>query len=86
MGKEPVPIEWDIVDFAFLGALLGMSLRALFCCCQMLMSPPRDLHLVRDPAIGGVVGALLLVFLSMIRNRIMRIRDFRYRDFDKLGE
>jgi hypothetical protein len=33
--------------------------------------------MVRDPAIGGVVGALLLGTLSMIRNRIIRARNFR---------
>jgi hypothetical protein len=65
MGKEPAPIEWDIVDSALLGALLGMLVGALFCCCQMLMSPLHDPHMVRDPAIGGVVGALLLVSLSL---------------------
>jgi hypothetical protein len=63
MDKEPAPIEWDIVDSALLGALLGMLVGALFCCCEMVMSPPHDPHMVRDPAIGGVVGALLLVSL-----------------------
>jgi hypothetical protein len=77
MDEEPAPIAWDIVDSALLGALLGMLVGALFCCCQMLMSPPHDPHMVRDPAIGGVVGTLLLVSLSMIRNWIMRLRNFR---------
>ena len=77
MDREPAPIEWDIVDSALLGALLGMLVGALFCCYQMLMSPPHDPHMVRDPAIGGVVGALLLGTLSIIRNRIMRARNFR---------
>jgi hypothetical protein len=63
MDKEPAPIEWDIVDSALVGALLGMLVGALFCCCEMLMSPSHDPHMVRDPAIGGVVGALLLVSL-----------------------
>jgi hypothetical protein len=63
MGKEPAPIEWDIVDSALLGALLGMFFGALFCCCQIVMSPLHELHMLRDPAIGGVVGALLLVSL-----------------------
>jgi hypothetical protein len=63
MDKEPAPIEWDIVDSALLGGLLGMLVGALFCCCQILMSPLHDPHMVRDPAIGGVVGALLLVSL-----------------------
>jgi hypothetical protein len=77
MNKGPAPIEWDIVDLALVGALLGMLAGALFCCCQIVMSPTHDPHMLRDPAIGGVVGALLLSTLSMIRNRIMRARNFR---------
>jgi uncharacterized membrane protein YkvI len=77
MDKEPAPIEWDIVDSALLGVLLGMFFGALFCCCQMLMSPLYEPHMLRDPVIGGVAGALLLGTLSMIRNRIMRARNFR---------
>jgi hypothetical protein len=79
MDKGPAPIEWDIVDLALVGALLGMLVGALFCCCQIVMSPMHGAapHMVRDPAIGGDVGALLLGTLSMIRNRIMRARNFR---------
>jgi len=79
MDKGPAPIEWDIVDLALAGALLGMLGGVLFCCCQIAMSPTHgaDPHMVRDPAIGGVVGALLLGALSMIHNRIMRARNFR---------
>jgi hypothetical protein len=79
MDKVPAPIEWDIVDFALVGALLGIVVGGLFCCCQMVMSPTHvaDPHIVRDLAIGGVVGALLLGTLSMIRNRIMWARNFR---------
>jgi hypothetical protein len=78
MDKGP-PIEWDIVDLALAGALLGMLGGVLFCCCQIVMSPTHgaDPHMVRDPAIGGIVGALLLGTLFMIRNRIMRARNFR---------
>jgi uncharacterized membrane protein YkvI len=54
-----------------------MLAKVLFCCCHMLMSLTHDPHMLRDPAIGGVVGALLLGSLSMIRNRIMRVRNFR---------
>jgi hypothetical protein len=63
MDKEPAPIEWDIVDSALLGVLLGMFLGALFCFCQIVMSPPHAPHMLRDPAIGGVIGTLLLVSL-----------------------
>jgi hypothetical protein len=79
MDKGPAPIEWDIVDLALAGALLGMLGGVLFCCCQIAMSPTHgaDPHMVRDPAIGGIVGALLLGTLFMIRNRIMRARNFR---------
>jgi hypothetical protein len=79
MNKGPAPIEWDTVDLAFVGGLLGMLVGGLFCCCQIVMSPTHgaDPHMVRDPAIGGVVGALLLGTLSMICNRIMRARNFR---------
>ena len=77
MDEGPAPIEWDSIDLAYVGALLGMLVGLLFCCCQIVMSPTHDLHLVRDPATGGVVGALLLGTLAMIRNRIMRIKDFR---------
>jgi len=77
MNKGSAPIEWDIVDLALVGALLGMLVGALFCCCQMVMNPTQGPQMVRDPAIGGVVGALLLGTLSMIRNRIMRARNFR---------
>ena len=82
MDKGQAPIEWNIVDVALValvGALLGMLVGLLFCCCQIVMSPMHgaDPHMVRDPAIGGVVGALLLGTLSMIRNRIMRARNFR---------
>ena len=80
MNKGPAPIEWDIVDLALAGAFLGMLGGVLFCCCQIVMSPTHgaDPHMVRDPAIGGIVGALLLLgTLSMIRNRIMRARNFR---------
>jgi hypothetical protein len=63
MDKEPARIEWDIVDSALVGALLGMLVGALFCCCQMLMSPSHAPHMLRDPAIGGVIGTLLLVSL-----------------------
>ena len=79
MDKGPAPIEWDIVDLALVGALLGMLVGILFCCCQMLMSPTHgaDPHMVRDPAIGGGIGALLLGTLSMIRNWIMEARNFR---------
>ena len=77
MDKGPAPIEWDVVDLALIGALLGMLGGVLFCCCQMVMSPTHgpDPHMVRDPAIGGVVGTLLLG--RMIRLRIMRPRNFR---------
>jgi len=79
VSKGPPPIEWNVVDLALVGALLGMLAGVLFCCCQMVMSPTHgpDPHMVRDPAIGGVVGTLLLSTLSMIRNRIMRPRNFR---------
>ena len=77
MDQEPAPIETDIVDSALLGAILGMLVGALFCCCQLVTSPTHAPHMVRDPAIGGVVGALLLGTLSMIRNRIIRTRNFR---------
>jgi hypothetical protein len=79
MGKVPAPIEWDTVDLALVGALFGMLVGGVFCCCHMLMSPTYDAgsYMVRDPAIGGVVGALLLSTLSMIRNWIMRARNFR---------
>jgi hypothetical protein len=77
MDEEPAPIEWDIVDSALVGALLGMFFGALFCFCQIVMSPPHAPHMLRDPVIGGVVGALLLGSLSMIHNRIMRARNFR---------
>jgi uncharacterized membrane protein len=77
MDKGPTPIEWDIVDLALVGALLGMLVGLLFCCCQIVMSPTHDPHLVRDPAVGGVVGALLLGTISMIRNWIMRATNFR---------
>jgi uncharacterized membrane protein YkvI len=69
MDDGPAPIEWDIVDLALVGAL--------FCCCQIVMSPLHEPHMLRDPVIGGVAGALLLGTLSMIRNRIMRARNFR---------
>lgn len=76
MDKGPAPIEWDIVDLALVGALLGMLVGLMFCCCQMIMSPAHgaDPHMVRDPAVGGIVGALLAGTLSVIRNRIMRAR------------
>ena len=79
MDKGLASIEWDVVDLALVGALLGMLVGLLFCCCQMVMSPTHgpDPHVVRDPAIGGVVGTLLLTTLAMIRNRIMRPRNFR---------
>jgi hypothetical protein len=77
MDKGPAPIEWDSVGLALVGALLGMLAGALFCCYQMLISPMNDPHLVRDPAVGGAVGALLLGTLSIIFNRIMRARNFR---------
>lgn len=76
MNKAPAPIAWDIVDFALVGALLGTFVGAVFCCYQMTMHGA-DSHVVRDSAIGGVVGALLLGTLSMLRNRIMRSRNFR---------
>ena len=77
MNKGPAPIEWNVVDFALVGALLGMFFGVLFCFCQIVMSPPHDPHMVRDPAIGGGIGALLLGTLSMIRNWIMEARNFR---------
>jgi uncharacterized membrane protein len=77
MDEGPAPIEWDIVDLALVGALLGMFFGALFCCCQIVMSPLHEPHMLRDPVIGGVADALLLGTLSMIRNRIMRARNFR---------
>ena len=79
MDKVPAPTEWDIVNFALVGALLGIVAGGLFCCCQMVMSPTHvaDPHIVRDLAIGGVVGALLLGILTVIRNRIMWARNFR---------
>jgi hypothetical protein len=77
MDQGPAPIEWDIANSALLGAILGMLVGALFCCCQIVMSLTHPPHMVRDPAIGGTVGALLLVSLAMIRNRIMQARNFR---------
>jgi uncharacterized membrane protein len=85
MDKGPALIAWDVVDFALVGALLGMLTEVLFCCCQIVMSPTHGPDVVMDPAIGGVVGTLLLGTLSMIRNRIMEPRHFRLADFDKLG-
>ena len=84
MDKRPAPIGWDIVDFALPGALLGVMVEGMYCCYQMVMSGA-DFHIVRDSAIGGVVGALLLSTLSMIRNRIMGAKNFRSAD-DKRGE
>ena len=79
MDKRPAPIEWDTVNLALAGAVLGMLVGALFCCSQMVMSPAHgaNTHMVRDTAIGGVAGVLLLGTLSMIRNRIVRTRNFR---------
>ena len=79
MGKGMTPIEWDSVSFSLAGALLGLLVGALFCCCQIVMIPTHgaDLHLVRESAVGGTVGALLLGTLSVMRNRIMRARNFR---------
>ena len=76
MDKRPAPIERDLINSALVGALLGMLAGVLFCCGQMLMSLTHEPHMVRDPAIGGVVGALLLSTFSMIHNRIVRARDF----------
>jgi predicted membrane protein len=76
MTKRPSPIEWDIVTFAFAGALLGVFVGGVFCCYQMAVHGA-DSHIVKDSAIGGLVGTLVLGTLSMIRNQIMRIRDFR---------
>jgi xanthosine utilization system XapX-like protein len=79
MDKGPAPTEWDIVNSALLGVLLGMLVGVLFSLCQVVMSPTHDVdpHLVRDPAVGGVVGVLLFSSLAKIRNRIMRARYFR---------
>jgi uncharacterized membrane protein len=77
MDEGPAPIEWDIVDSALVGALLGMLVGALFCFCQIVTSPTHAPHMLRDPVIGGVVGALLLGSLSMIHNRIMWAKNFR---------
>ena len=74
-----------IVDFALGGALLGVMVGGMYCCYQMVMSGAAS-HIVRDSAIGGVVGALFLGTLSMIRNRIMGAKNFRSADFDKRGE
>jgi hypothetical protein len=79
MNKGPAPTEWDIVNSALLGNLLGMLAGILFCCYQIVMSPPHDAgyYMVRDPAIGAVSGALLFSSISKIRNRIMWARYFR---------
>jgi hypothetical protein len=71
MAKRAAPIEWDTASFALVGCILGMLIGALFCLCQMIMTPLHDSHMARDPAIGGAVSALFLGSLSMIRNRII---------------
>ena len=80
MDEEPASIsDWDIVDFALLGTVLGFLVGALCCCCQLVMNPTHnaDFDLVRDAAVGGVVGALLLSLICIIRNRIRRATNFR---------
>ena len=69
MDTRPAPIEWDIVNFALLGALLGTFAGGVFCCYQMVMHGAAS-HIVKDAAIGGIVGAILLGTLAMIRNWI----------------
>ena len=76
MNKKSAPSAWDIVDFALGGALVGTFAGGMFCCYQMILHGA-DAHIVRDSVIGGVVGAYLLGTLSLIRNRIMRARNFR---------
>jgi hypothetical protein len=76
MRKGPAPTEWNVVDVALGGALLGILVGALFCCFQMVTSGA-GLHIVRDSAIGGVVGVLVLGTFALIRNRVMRTRNFR---------
>ena len=71
MDKGPPPTAWGIVDFALAGALLGALCGLVVCCCNVMMSPTPDPRIFRDGAIGGLVGALFLPILYMIRLRIM---------------
>jgi hypothetical protein len=75
MVKRPAPTEWDAVEFAFGGALLGMVVGGMFCCYQMAMHGA-DIHIVRDSIIGGTIGTLLVGTLPIIRNRMVRARKF----------
>ena len=68
-NKRPAPTRWNTFDLAIFGALFGMPVGGMFCCYQMMMHGA-EAHIVRDLAIGGVVGAVLLGALSMIRNWI----------------
>jgi hypothetical protein len=75
MRKGPTP-EWDIVELALLGALVGMVVGGVFCCFLMLVSSTHGAdHFVRDPVIGAVVGVLLLSAYALIRNRIRGVRN-----------
>jgi hypothetical protein len=58
MDESPPPTKWDIVDVILVGVVL-------FCCVQMIMSGAEP-QIIRDSAIGGIVGALLLGTLSII--------------------
>jgi hypothetical protein len=80
MDEDPTSInEWEIVDFALLGTILGFLVGAVCCCCQLVMNPTHnaDFDLVRDAAVGGVVGALMLSLICIVRNRIRRATNFR---------
>jgi len=76
MAKGPAPTKWDVVNLGLAGGLLGVLIGAVFCCVQMAMNGA-DLHIVRDGAIGGIVGILALGAFAVIRNRIMVAKDFR---------
>jgi hypothetical protein len=76
MRKGPTPTEWNVVNVALGGALLGILVGALFCCFQMV-TIGAGLRIIRDSAIGGVAGVLVLGIVALIRNQIMRARNFR---------
>jgi threonine/homoserine efflux transporter RhtA len=71
-AKRPAPIAWDIITFALIGALLGTFVGGVFCCYKMATDPTHDFafHVFADPAVGGVIGALLFGTLAMTRNWI----------------
>ncbi|MBM6584034.1 hypothetical protein ILT44_27930 [Microvirga sp. BT689] len=77
MSNKPSPVEpWDLKEFAFYGALLGLFFGVVNAYVHAFWSQPHDhneiKHILWMMVVYVGAGAALSATLAVIRNRLMR--------------